>query len=263
MRLFRAIFIVFALFFCFVILCRVKISSAIEIEGKVAMTLLDSEGTLRIDGNISGTDVDLKDDMYLEQDLLPFLDISIMGKRHGFDLSYLKGQLNGKGTLSNDIVLDDSLFPSGTRLDSRLELVFLEATYKYRFIDLGEVLAGISLNLAGGAQVINMDITLKGNDVSEKEDVNLFFPFIGVGASLGILKIGDAEVIDLDTEIGFLIASNLSDLGYRGKLDITITPFPFVDIFVGYRTYRFRIDEDNEKYDLGFSGPMVGIGLSF
>ena len=45
--------------------------------------------------------------------------------------------------------------------------------------------------------------------------------------------------------------------------DISLTPFPFVDIHGGYKRFVLDIDEDEVVSDYDMSGPYVALTLSF
>ena len=45
--------------------------------------------------------------------------------------------------------------------------------------------------------------------------------------------------------------------------EISWTPFPFIDIHGGYKTFAIDIDEDDVILDYDTSGPYVALTLSF
>ena len=50
---------------------------------------------------------------------------------------------------------------------------------------------------------------------------------------------------------------------YEVMGDISWTPFPFVDIHGGYKTFVIDIDEDDVIFDYDMSGPYVALTVSF
>jgi len=46
--------------------------------------------------------------------------------------------------------------------------------------------------------------------------------------------------------------------------DLSVTPFPFVDIHAGYRIMKIKMDAvDNFYNDFNFAGPYVGLSVGF
>ena len=82
--------------------------------------------------------------------------------------------------------------------------------------------------------------------------------FAGIGNHhLGIL----ADILE-----GRVMATGMSYGGgtvFDGQADISITPFPFLDIHGGYRI--FLIDADAEDVEFGYdtSGPYVALTIGF
>jgi hypothetical protein len=45
--------------------------------------------------------------------------------------------------------------------------------------------------------------------------------------------------------------------------DLSLTPFPFLDIHAGYKIIRLKIDHNGNFLDSEFAGPYVGLTVSF
>ena len=50
---------------------------------------------------------------------------------------------------------------------------------------------------------------------------------------------------------------------FDGQAEISLTPFPFLDIHAGYRFLSIDVDEDDVKLDLEISGLYVALTVSF
>ena len=80
---------------------------------------------------------------------------------------------------------------------------------------------------------------------------------LGVNLHLGIL----ADILEArlrGTAMGYSGNSI-----YELMADISFTPFPFIDIHGGYKTFVIDIDEDDVVLDYDMSGPYVALTVSF
>ena len=50
---------------------------------------------------------------------------------------------------------------------------------------------------------------------------------------------------------------------YEALADLSVTPFPFLDIHGGYKVIRLKIDRNDNFLDAQFAGPYVGLTVSF
>ncbi|UCD31575.1 MAG: hypothetical protein JSV38_12400, partial [Desulfobacterales bacterium] len=50
---------------------------------------------------------------------------------------------------------------------------------------------------------------------------------------------------------------------FDGLAEISLTPFPFLDIHGGYRFFIIDVDEDDVLLDYDNSGPYVALAISF
>ena len=50
---------------------------------------------------------------------------------------------------------------------------------------------------------------------------------------------------------------------FDGQTDISITPFPFLDIHGGYRIFFVNADTDDVEFNYDTSGPYAAVTLSF
>ena len=80
---------------------------------------------------------------------------------------------------------------------------------------------------------------------------------VGANFHVGILKdILQARV--LVTGIGYR-----DNKAFDGQAEISLTPFPFLDIHGGYRFLKIDVEEDDVKFDFDNSGLYVGLTVSF
>jgi hypothetical protein len=129
--------------------------------------------------------------------------------------------------------------------------------YRYDLIDLENLLAGGSLGLVARLMVFDGSVSIASATVTAKEDFTAPIPMIGVNFHVGILKdILEARV--LVTGIGYS-----GNTAFDGQAEISLTPFPFLDIHGGYRFFIIDVDEDDAALDYDNSGPYVALTVSF
>jgi len=94
--------------------------------------------------------------------------------------------------------------------------------------------------------------------LDESETFKAPIPMIGLGMHVGIL----ADILEVRakaTGIGYS-----GNTFYEGLADVSLTPFPFLDIHGGYRIMKLEVDDISDVYaDLEFKGPYVGLTISF
>jgi hypothetical protein len=132
--------------------------------------------------------------------------------------------------------------------------------YQYDFLDLENILAGFSLGGVLQVKYLDGEVSLKtttGAIIDEEEDFTLPIPMLGLNVHIGIL----ADILEARVRGTFI--------GYSGNTiyevmgDISWTPFPFIDIHGGYKTFVIDIDEDDVILDYDMSGPYVALTVSF
>ena len=119
------------------------------------------------------------------------------------------------------------------------------------------ILAGFSLGAVFQIKYLDGDVSLKTTGIDEKEDFTLPIPMLGVNLHLGIL----ADILEARLRA--------TAIGYSGNTicevmsDISWSPFPFIDIHGGYKTFLIDIDEDDVAFDYDMSGPYLMLTVSF
>ena len=135
----------------------------------------------------------------------------------------------------------------------------LDLEYRYDFLDIENILAGFSFSAIGrvkyiegeakmNAQAINIEAAYKGRAP---------IPMVGLGTHIGLL----ARILELRANVtGITYSGNYL---YEALADLSLTPFPFLDIHAGYKVIRLKIDQDNLLVDSQFAGPFIGLTVGF
>jgi hypothetical protein len=97
--------------------------------------------------------------------------------------------------------------------------------------------------------------TIAGQDV--KQSFSAPIPMVGLGAHIGLI----ANILEARAQV--------TGMGYAGNFviealaDLSVTPFPFVDIHGGYKYIGLKVDRNDYYMDATFSGPYVALTVGF
>ena len=82
---------------------------------------------------------------------------------------------------------------------------------------------------------------------------------IGVGAKIGLI----ANILEARAKI-YGHGLFRTTIFMMRLADISVTPFPFLNIYGGYRAMSLKIDNVSDIYaKMDFYGPYVGLAISF
>lgn len=215
-------------------------------------------GDLKVDGNgVIGTTVDLEDDLGMGDESYPIIEIFAGLGDHHLSLSYYSADYDGTKTLSKPINFNGQTYATNTLITTNLKYDVYDFMYQYDLLDFENMLAGCSLGLVGKLKLFEGSVAVKSAAVSTEEDFTAPIPMIGFNFHMGLL----ADIL----EARLLVAG----IGYSGnkildsQIDISFTPFPFLDIHGGYRLFKVDVDADDVEFNYNTSGPFVAVTLSF
>ena len=108
----------------------------------------------------------------------------------------------------------------------------------------------------GGANSL-MKIAAPTLGKEAKQSVQLPIPMVGVGAHVGLLL----NLLEARAKItGISYSGNYL---YEALADISLTPFPFLDIHAGYKVIRVHLDRNDFFLNADFAGPYVALTVSW
>lgn len=218
------------------------------------------DGDLRVDeSGIPGTEIDLESVLDIDDESYPVIEAFVGLGDHHLSLSYYNADYSGTNTLSQDINFAGQTYTANSVVSSSLEYDAYDFVYQYDFLDLENILAGFSLGALGKIKLFDGEVELQSSlpPVSEKESFTAPIPMLGLNLHLGIL----ADLLE-----GRVMAAGMGYGGgtiFDGQADISLTPFPFVDIHGGYRVFFVDVDADDVEFDYDTSGPYVGVTLGW
>jgi hypothetical protein len=207
----------------------------------------------------AGTTLDLKDNLGVGTESFPtFEAFGGLGK-HRISLAYTPIKYSGSTKLTAPVTFNGQTFTAGTDVNTDLKLRMLDLEYQYKFLDLENILAGFSLSAIGQIKYIDGEARMEAPATATAADfkVRAPIPMVGLGAHIGLL----AGLIEARAKVtGVAYSSNYL---YEALADLSLTPFPFLDIHAGYKVIRLKIDRNDVFLDSQFTGPYVGLTVSF
>ncbi|MCJ7538504.1 MAG: hypothetical protein MUO88_02455 [Desulfobacterales bacterium] len=215
-------------------------------------------GVIRVDdAGIVGTELDLGDDLGVDNEIYPVIEVFAGIGKHHLSLACYKLDYDGDTVLTKDIYFNGELFHVNEMIASSIEYDNYDVMYRYDLIDLENFLAGGSLGLVARLMVFDGSASMASATVTTKEDFTAPIPMVGANFHVGILKdLIEARV--LVTGIGYS-----DNKVFDGQAEISLTPFPFLDIHGGYRFLKIDVEEDDVKLDFENPGFYVALTVSF
>jgi hypothetical protein len=221
-------------------------------------------GELRLDGAGTGTTLDLKDDLDLEDSLpdgvVPFVEAFVRLGKNRLSLAGASVDYSGSNVLASPIDFGGESFLGNVH--SSLKYSMVDLAYERNLLDLENWAAGFSVSAIVDVKYLTGEVKMHDATNSVKESFSVPMPLLGLGAHIGILlDLLEARV----RAVG---------MGYRGNRvidafgEIVLSPFPFVDLGVGYRYFQFKADSEDiiggsggMAFDYTQAGPYVNLTL--
>ncbi|MDA8124255.1 MAG: hypothetical protein M0009_03590 [Deltaproteobacteria bacterium] len=209
------------------------------------------------DAGVVGDTINAKDTLGLGTKALPTVEVFGGLGKHRVTLGYTPINYSGSTTLSSAVNFGGKTFAAGTNVDTDLKLQMVDLEYQYTFLDMENLLAGFSLGAIGQIKYIDGEAKLNGGGTTADQTARVPLPMLGMGAHIGLLA-GILEARAKVTGIGYS-----GNYIYEALADISYTPFPFLDINAGYKHIGLKIDKSDFYLNTQFTGPYVGLTVSF
>jgi hypothetical protein len=206
-----------------------------------------------------GTDINLKDNLDVGTEAFPSVEVfGGLGRSH-FGLTYTPIAYSGSKRLAVPVTFDGKTFAAGTNVDSDLKLRMLDLEYRFTAINMENILAGFSLDAIAQLKYIDGEAKITAPTLGReaKQSIQLPIPMVGVGAHIGLLL----DLLEARAKItGISYSGNYL---YEALADISLTPFPLLDIHAGYKVVRVHLDKSDLFLNAEFAGPYVALTVSW
>ena len=233
-------------------------STAFEVGARGYYWFPTLDGNVAVDeGGSEGTTLDFDDVLDIDDENYPCVEAYVGLGDHHLSLAYMEVDYSGRKELSDPIRFGGVEYQAGLTVDSSIQYSMIDFHYQYDILDLENILAGFSLGGVVQVKYLDGDVRLKTTGIDEQEDFALPIPMIGLNLHVGILA-GILEGRLRGTAIGYS-----GNTIYEVMADVSLTPFPFIDIHGGYRSFVIDIDEDDVVLDYDMSGPYVAVTVGF
>jgi outer membrane protein len=217
------------------------------------------KGDLRVDNNgVVGTEINLKDDLGISNDNIPGVEAYFGIGNHEISLAYSLVNLSGAKNIDKKIVFNGDTYIKHTNVESELKTSMIDLEYQYKLLNFKNILAGLSFGIIAKVKYFDGDVRINSSAYDTQKDIHVPIPMIGVGAKIGLL----ANILEARAKV--------TGMGYSGSFfydamaDLSVTPFPFLNIHGGYRAMSVKIDNVSDVYaKMDFYGPYVGLLISF
>ncbi len=229
-----------------------RADALVGVEGRYWLTDLDAD--LKVtDNNITGTDIDLTDDLGMDDEDFYEARISIGLGRHRIRYAYLPLSWDGAKTISKSITFNGRTYSANTFVDSSLDVTYHRLGYEYDVIDA----LGNRLGVIFEVKYFDIDAELESSTISESESMGVPLPAVGVTFQVGL-----PVFLSLGGEVtGISVGGN----GYLVDAECVLNykPAPLVTFSGGYRYLKLYAEKGDDEADLTLDGPFVTVKLRF
>lgn len=205
----------------------------------------------------TGTEFNLKDTFDLSNKGIPSVEAYAGIGKHHFSLMYTEVKYSGTQTLSSPITFGGKAYSGNVSGDFNFRMI--DAEYQIDLLNFENLLAGFSIGAIGKVKYFEGEAKL--NNAAQGETSQTFrlpIPMVGVGAHLGII----ANI--LEARAKFTGMGYSGNYIYEGLADISVTPFPFLDIHGGYRVIGVKVDNVSDvTAKTMFQGPFVALTIGW
>lgn len=217
------------------------------------------DGDVKVDsGGVSGTKIDFKSDLGIDEESYPVVEAFAGIGRHHLSLSYYTVKYEGEKVLGKEIVFDGTVYQINEEVVSKFDYSMLDFEYRVDLLDLENFLAGGSFGVLGKIKYIDGVVSLESDTIEkEEQDFTAPIPMIGAHVHAGIL----ANLLEFRAQLAGIGYSGA--VLYEGFADVSLTPYPFLDVHAGYRALVLDVDVDDVEMNLNFSGPYIGLSFGF
>ena len=122
--------------------CSVATADALELGARAYYWFPTFKSDLRVDDNIRGTEVNVKDVLSVGYEYLPSLEAFAGTGRHHLSLMYTPVDYSGSRVLSQDVVFRGKTYTAGVPVETDLKFMMLDLEYQVDIINMENLLAG-------------------------------------------------------------------------------------------------------------------------
>jgi hypothetical protein len=242
------------------LLCFAMPAGAFEIGARGLYWIPSFKADIKVDSDgVVGNTLNLKETLGVKDEYFPSFEIFIGHAGHHLNIAYTPMAYSGSTSLTRDITFNGRTFATGSRVETDLKLRMYDLEYRYTFLDFENLAVGFSFDAIGQVKVIDTEARINAptNNIGAAGKFQAPMLMVGLGTHVGILR----DLLEARVKATGMAYSN--SYLYEAQADLSLTPLPFLDIHIGYKMIRLKIDQGDVFLDSEFAGPYVGLTVSF
>jgi len=248
-----------ALFFALVLLfCSALPAGAFEIGARGYYWFPSFKADMKSDsGAVTGSSINVQDVLNVDNQAFPSVEVfGGLGRSH-LGLTYTPISYSASTVLASPITFSGQTFAAGNSVDTDLKLRMLDLEYRFTALNLENFMAGFSIDAIAQLTYLDGEAKIAGAGTEAKESIQLPIPMVGVGVHIGLLL----NLLEARAKvIGIGYSGNYF---YEALADLSLTPFPLLDIHAGYKIIKMNLDESDLFLNTDFTGPYVAATVSW
>ncbi|MBI3398741.1 MAG: outer membrane beta-barrel protein [Deltaproteobacteria bacterium] len=198
----------------------------VHVEGRYWFTSLDSKVKVT-DVGVVGTEINAVDTLGFDK-AKNFWEgrIDLNLGDHHLRYAYMPLSWTGSKTITQSVNFAGTTYTANTKVDSKLDIIYQRAGYRYNIIDT----LGNQFGIIFDVKLLDIKANLKTTGIDKSYSVAAPIPTVGLGAQVGLpflfsiggeitgIAYGDNQLIDWEASVNF-------------------NPVPFTTISGGYRAF--------------------------
>ena len=211
-------------------------------------------------GGVDGSSINMQDTLGIGNKPTYALEAYGGFKRHHLSFMYTPFGYSDNKVLSSNLNFNGVTYAANAGVKTDLAFSMFDLKYQYDVINMENLLAGFSFGPMAQIKFTtgSFKMTAPGAGLDQSKSFNSVMPMIGLGAHIGLIA-NLLEARAMVTGGGY----GAGNYAIEALADISVTPFPFVDIHGGYKVVKLKMDTNDYVMDSMFTGPYVALTVGF
>ncbi|MCK4508174.1 MAG: hypothetical protein KAU27_06525 [Desulfuromonadales bacterium] len=207
---------------------------------------------------ITGTTLDVEDDLSLDDSEDYFLEAALQLGSFRLFAAYLPISLSGDSVLDRDIDFNGETFVLGSRVETDVNIDIYEAGLAWYLLNVDDMPVRVQFGPEVAVKYVDAQIRMQdgASGVSESDSFGVPVPTVGARARVAV-----GDTLGAVGRVGYMEYDSNSFLDVDAQVEFS--PLPMVGLFAGYRYLDVDLDESGVAIDATFSGPYAGALIRF
>jgi len=171
--------------------------------------------------------------------------------RHRLDLGWFDISRDSSTTLLQDITIDDTTFPLGSKITSSIDLQIFKGVYSYSFFQDDRMDFAVSFGIF--VMPVDFEISASGGfEGHEKESITAPLPVLGMRADFAITP---KVFLNYSFEFFYLEYDQFKGSVASAELTLEYKAFKYIGFGIGLDSFKLHIEAKGEDYpNIDFNG---------